>query len=284
MLIFFAVLGDLLALPVLIPDLLAVQEPPQQATVAQVAVLVAISYGVALLLDWLAGRARRVPLWVVPLRAAGLTALCSLVAVLVRDFLVPKIFGQDPGWTMAATVQCVVVGTLAWTWFKSVRAWARNAPHGWEVGGGGAQPSPGEVWLAMVPFRERDEEAKHYCVILRTYGDHAEVLQITSKNKENRDDHIRMRDEGWNWTGTPCWVEVGVPPRTVPFENFLTDRPQGPCPPTTWRQIKQRQAAVGSSRPPGGSRNPSRRPAAPAVPGQSGPARWLSRLTDRRRG
>jgi hypothetical protein len=165
---------------------------------------VAISYGVALLLDWLAGRSRRVPLWVVPLRAAGLTSLCSLVAVLVRDFLVPKIFGQDPGWTMAATVQCVVVGTLAWTWFKTVRACARNAPHGWEVGGGGAQPSPGEVWLAMVPFRERDEEAKHYCVILRTHGDHAEVLQITSKNKENRDDHIRMRDEGWNSTGTPA--------------------------------------------------------------------------------
>ncbi|MFI6445884.1 hypothetical protein [Kitasatospora sp. NPDC050543] len=247
----FTVLGELLAQPVLMPALLAAQQPPQHTTPAQLAMLIAISYGVALLVDRHAGRSRRVPLWALLLRAGGLAALCSLAAVLAGDLLVPRIFGQqDPGWAGAATVQSLVVGVVAWVWSRSVRAWARTAAVAATSVHAPDQPAPGEVWLAMVPYRERAEEGRRHCVVLRTCDDHAEVVQITTRNKDDRADHIRMSPKGWSRTGKPCWVEAGAPPRKVRYENFLARQAQGRCPAGTWRQIKKRQAALAAARPP----------------------------------
>ncbi|MCB5169817.1 hypothetical protein LG634_34080 [Streptomyces bambusae] len=100
------------------------------------------------------------------------------------------------------------------------------------------QPRPAEVWLAMVPLRDDPTETlKHYCVIVEAYDSYATVVQITSKDKDHRGDHIRMPNDGWDRTGTPHWLEIGPPPREVPYANFLTRRPQGRCPKVTWREI-----------------------------------------------
>ncbi|MFB7472689.1 hypothetical protein [Kitasatospora sp. NPDC056184] len=282
MLLFFVALGYPLALPVLMPALLKAQTPPQHATSGQVAILVGIAYAVALLLDRQAGRARRVELWVVPARAAGLTAASSVVAHLVGAYVVPEVFGgQDPAAANGAALQCVAVGALAWAWRTRVRAWAgdpvpRVRTPARPVRGGTrrtatvARPAAGEVWVAMVPFRDRAEAARHYCVVVGARSGYAEVLQITSKDKDHREDHLRMEHEGWDRTGKPSWVEIGMVPRRVPYESFLSDHPQGPCPPRIWREIQRRQAALGAARPP---RPPRPRPSGGPAPSARGPRR-----------
>ncbi len=287
-----AVLGYLLALPVLIPALVAAQRPPRHTTAGQLAILVGIAYAVALLLDRRAGRGRRVARWVVPARAAVLTAVSSLVAQLVGGSVVPKVFeGRDPASANGYALQCLAVGALAWAWRLAVRAWAgapaeRERPprgprasraDGGTRGAAGsarasrtatvARPSAGEVWVAMVPFRDRAEAARHYCVVVGTRAGYAEVLQITSKDKDHRDDYIRMENEGWDRTGKASWVEIGIAPRRVPYESFLSDHPQGPCPPGIWREIQRRQAALG------GGRVPRPRPVGGPAPSGRGPRR-----------
>ncbi|MFC5663081.1 hypothetical protein ACFP3U_08810 [Kitasatospora misakiensis] len=279
MLLFCTLLGYLLALPVLLPALMAAQTPPQHTNGGHLAVLVGVSYTVALLLDRLAARRRRrVAPWVVPVRPAVLAAASSLVAHLVGAYAVPKVFGaQDPAAANGYTLQCLAVGALAWAWWLGVRAWsgdpvarrpARPARTGGRPGRSSARtatvvrPTAGEVWVAMVPFRDRAEAARHYCVVVGTRADYAEVLQITSKDKDHRDDYIRMENEGWDRTGKPSWIEIGIAPRRVPYESFLADHPQGPCPPDVWQEIQRRQAALGSGRVP--------RPRPVGGPGPSG--------------
>ncbi|MFE7192693.1 hypothetical protein [Kitasatospora sp. NPDC057541] len=287
--VLFAVLGYPLALPVLIPALMRAQTPPLHTTPGQVAILVGIAYAVALLVDRQASRGRRaVARWVVPARAAVLAAACSLVAHLVGEYLVPKVFGvgQDPAAANGYALQCLVVGVFAWAWRLGVRAWSggpveRPRPRRTAPGTDGApsrtatvtRPAAGEVWVAMVPFRDRAEAARHYCVVVGVRAGYAEVLQITSKDKDHRPDYIRMEHEGWDWTGKPSWVEIGMVPRRVPYESFLSDRPQGPCPPRIWREIQRRQAALGAARPPHPPGRPRPRPSGGPSPSARGPRR-----------
>ncbi|MFF2352901.1 hypothetical protein ACFVVL_24325 [Kitasatospora sp. NPDC058115] len=279
--LFCVLLGYPLAVPVVVPALMRAQTPPLHATPGQVAILVGIAYAVALLVDRSAGRHRRpVARWVVPARAAVLTAACSLVAHLVGAYLVPKVLGtgHDPAAANGYALQCLLVGVFAWIWRLGVRSWSgdpvepvrarRTAPATDRASSRTAtvgRPAAGEVWVAMVPFRDRAEAARHYCVVVGARAGYAEVLQITSKDKDHRDDYIRMENEGWDRTGKPSWVEIGMTPRRVPYESFLSDHPQGPCPPRIWREIQRRQAAPGAARPPRPPRpRPSGGPSAPA--------------------
>ncbi|MFE7561214.1 hypothetical protein [Kitasatospora sp. NPDC057500] len=286
--VFGALLGYPLAVPVVVPALMRAQTPPQHATAGQMAILVGIAYAVALLVDWQAGRRRRpVARWVVPVRAVVLTAACSLVAHLVGAYLVPEVFGADldPAAANGYALQCLVVGGFAWLWRLGVRSWAGDPVERPRPRWTGAAPSSdrsssrtatvtrpaaGEVWVAMVPFRDRAEAARHYCVVVGARAGYAEVLQITSKDKDHRDDYMRMENEGWDRTGKPSWVEIGMTPRRVPYESFLSDHPQGPCPPRVWREIQRRQAALGPARPP---RPPRPRPSGGPSPSARGPRR-----------
>ncbi|CAN3981604.1 hypothetical protein [Kitasatospora purpeofusca] len=286
MLLCCAALGYPLALPVLLPALMGAQAPPQHTTPGQVAVLAAISYAVALLLDGQAARRRRrVAPWVVPARAAVLAGACSLLARLVGAYAVPELLGtQDPASANGYALQCLAVGAFAWGWRTSVRAWSgdlleRPPVRPARTGAGRSsartttvsRPSAGEVWVAMVPFRDRAEAARHYCVVVGTRPGHAEVLQITSKDKGHRDDYIRMENEGWDRTGKASWVEIGMAPRRVPYESFLSDHPQGPCPPRIWREIQRRQAALGAA--PAPAPTPRPRPVGGPAPTARGPRR-----------
>ncbi|MFD7413084.1 hypothetical protein [Kitasatospora purpeofusca] len=283
-----AALGYPLALPVLLPALMSAQSPPQHTTPGQVAVLAAIAYAVALLLDGQAARRRRrVAPWVVPARAAVLAGACSLLAHLVGAYAVPELLGtQDPASANGYALQCLAVGAFAWGWRTSVRAWSgdlleRPPVRPARTGAGRSatrtttvsRPSAGEVWVAMVPFRDRAEAARHYCVVVGTRPGHAEVLQITSKDKGHRDDYIRMENEGWDRTGKASWVEIGMTPRRVPYASFLADHPQGPCPPRIWREIQRRQAALGAAPSPSPSPAPAPAPSpAPRPRPVGGPA------------
>ncbi|MFJ8435078.1 hypothetical protein ACIQ9P_27640 [Kitasatospora sp. NPDC094019] len=278
-------LGYPLAAPVLVPALMRAQSPPLHVTPGQIALLAGVSYAVALLLDRQAARRRRrVAPWVVPARAAVLAGACSLIAHLVGAHAVPKVLGaQDPASANGYALQCLAVGAFAWGWRTWLRSWSGELlerppvrPARTGDGRGSARtitvsrPSAGEVWVAMVPFRDRPEAARHYCVVVGARAGYAEVLQITSKDKGHRDDYIRMENEGWDRTGKASWVEIGMAPRRVPYESFLADHPQGPCPPRIWREIQRRQAALGADRParprPVGGPAPSARGPRPPAP------------------
>ena len=224
--LFLAVVGEFLILPVWMYDLLAAQTPPQQLGAGDMTLLILVSLLCAVLVAWEAGRRRPGRWWTTLLRAMVLLALCVAVALWLRQRI-----GTE-NWSLGASVESLAAGMTAVVFRRLVRRWERG------------RPLPGEVWLAMVPYREREEEAKHYCVVVGRSLTHAQVLQITSQNKDARHDHVRIPGTGWNFADKEAWVEIGLPPRKVPYRKFLKTTRQGPCPRPTWRQIRARGKAA----------------------------------------
>ncbi|MET9883426.1 hypothetical protein ABZZ20_09785 [Streptomyces sp. NPDC006430] len=223
--------GCLLALPVLLPDLMAEQTPPLEvAGAGQWAVMYGVPVAVALALVAIAGRGGRFVWWLILVRTA---VLLAAVAVAVQS-----VQGQvaDQPWNVRAAAEGGAAGLAALVVHLGVRRWDRSH---------GARPRPGEVWLAMVPLREDpQEQLRHYCVVLETGPGGARVAQITSKDKDGRRDHIRIPNHGWDeLSGRPHWVEIGREPRVVPYREFLKSRPQGRCPAGVWAQLRARRPA-----------------------------------------
>ncbi|MFF4101797.1 hypothetical protein [Streptomyces sp. NPDC001903] len=162
--------------------------------------------------------------------AAVLAAVAALVG-----FVEGRVAGQP--WNVRMTGEACAAGFAALVVYLCVRWWDRAF---------GARPRPGEVWLAMVPLREDPgRQLRHYCVVLETGSGAARVAQITSKDKDGRRDHIRIPNHGWDEvSGRSHWVEIGREPRVVPYRGFLKSRPQGPCPPTVWDQLRARLPAA----------------------------------------
>ncbi|MFD7631552.1 hypothetical protein ACFV7Q_37025 [Streptomyces sp. NPDC059851] len=238
--------GCLLALPVLLPDLLAERTPPLKVEGAdQWAVVHAVPVVVACVLTAVAGRGGRFVCWLFLLRTALLLAAAVGAALYVEGLVAGR------PWSVRAPVEGLVAGLVALVTHLLVRRWDERR---------GARPFPGEVWLAMVPLREDPErQLRHYCVVLETGSGGARVAQITSKDKDGRRDHIRIPNTGWDEvSGRPHWVEIGRQPRVVPYRRFLKSRPQGRCPDAVWAQLQ------------------SRRPAAPARPAGTGSPQWTA--------
>ncbi|MEU1181548.1 hypothetical protein ABZ464_28680 [Streptomyces sp. NPDC005820] len=218
------IVGEFLTLPVWMYDLMAAQTPPQHPDFAQLTLLVLVSLLTATAIVGSSGRRRpgRFPQVV----ACGLLllGLCLAEALWLRQKM-------DTGnWSLEAGVESLAAGATALVFRRLLRRWERG------------RPLPGEIWLAMVPFREREETSRHYCVVVGRGPAHAKVLQITSQNKDDRGDHVRIPGEGWavNSSKDAHWIETGLPPRHVPYRDFLKTTPQGPCPRTTWRRIRTR--------------------------------------------
>ncbi|MCU7820671.1 hypothetical protein [Kitasatospora sp. DSM 101779] len=251
------VAGYLLALPAVLPWVMAASTTPQPPLQApQRAVLWAISGFTALLLGWMAGgrgRPRPVALLVRAVligAAAGSAALASPAAV--RAALAGQSFA-DPATRaagehmLAATLGTVASAVAAAVCFYVVRWWGRR--HGGTVAPPRPvripvrqrtttrRPAPGEVWLAEIPLHEdRRQVLRHYCVVLQSHASHATVLQITSQSKDHRDDFIKMPNDGWDFvSGKDHWLELRR--RDVPYRQFLKSTPQGLCPPVTWQEI-----------------------------------------------
>ncbi|MFF3084404.1 hypothetical protein ACFVRB_05030 [Streptomyces nojiriensis] len=228
--------GYLLAVPLALPDLLAEQTPPQQLHgFGQYLVVYAIPTVVALLLALFASRRRTGAWWLVPARAAALLALVAAALWWTEGEV-----GDHPVWNVRATAESMAAGLVALAFVVAVRRWdaSRGGPR---VTVGTHRPAPGEIWLAMVPLREDPaRQLRHYCVVLAVHPGHAEVAQITTKDKDGRADHIRMPNDGWDKaSGRPHWVEFGRTPRRVEYGMFLKSRPQGRCPAPVWRQLSR---------------------------------------------
>ena len=220
-LLFLVLVGEFLVLPVWMHDLMAAQTPPQDLGFGENALLALISLLTATVVVWSAGRRRPGQLWATVGRGALLVVLCVAEALWLRQKT-----GTD-NWSLLASAESLTAGATALVFRRLLRRWERG------------RPLPGEVWLAMVPFRERDEEDRHYCVVVGRGLTHARVLQITSQNKDGRSGFVRIPNGRWDVrSGKDHWMELGPVPREVPYGKFLKDVPQGPCPRSTWRQIR----------------------------------------------
>ncbi|NKY16186.1 hypothetical protein [Streptomyces somaliensis] len=248
-------LGNLLSAPLTVSDLMAAQSPAQYPAPWEWAVLASVPAVTALAVTWSAGRRRPGRAPALAVGTVLLLALCAVVTLWVRD----RVGTDNP--TLAGTLQSLAAGVTAPVFRGVVRRRERG------------RPLPGEVWLAMVPFRDGDQEARHYCVVLKRRPGYAEVLQITSQDKDGRPGYAFMPNGEWDTvSGRGHWVETAARPRRVPYRNFLKDRPQGPCPTGTWRQLRRRSAARlppvgrGGPRPPRGPEPRTRRKGRRAQP------------------
>lgn len=252
------VVGHLLLVPVVVPGLMAAQSPPQHVDGAALPILAGISLLTAAVVAWAAGRGQSFRWWLLLARTAVLLGLCAAAVALTRSQVEPGVLRatmEEPAdpyakWMVTSMLEIPAAGLTAMVFFLVVRWWGRRylapPPRGRQSvdrPGGPSRPTlpePGEIWLAMVPYREgTGEESQHYCVVVSCHDDHVGVLQITSQNKDTRRDHIRIPNDGWDEvSGKDHWMEIGVPLREVPYENFLTVSPQGRCPATTWGQIQ----------------------------------------------
>ncbi|MFI0967912.1 hypothetical protein ACH4S8_42150 [Streptomyces sp. NPDC021080] len=218
-----------LALPLTLPDLMASQEPPLHVRgPVQYAVVYGIPVVVALGVALFASRRRPCARWALLARTAAVLVLGQVAAHWAAAQF------DAPEWTGRAMAQCGAAGLTAYLCLVAVRRWDdRGLPSG------SRRPGPGEIWHAVVPFRDNEGSKERYCLVMRSRPHHAEVLKITSQNKDHRDDHIRMPNDGWDHTsGKDHWVEIGLQPLRVPYRDFTDDRPKGRCPRAVWRRLR----------------------------------------------
>ncbi|WP_282697330.1 hypothetical protein [Streptomyces sp. CC208A] len=226
--------GYFLAVPATFAAVLDAQSPPQKVEgFAQHAFLYGMVVSVAFVVAWVASRGRAFVWWLVGARAVALVA----VATLVVGWVEPRVAEASPN--ARGLAAALAAGAAGFVFWAVVRWWDRNRRH---------RPVAGQIWLARVPFREGGGALPHYCVVLRARWRYAEVLQITTKNKDHRDDHIRIPNQGWDHvSGRDHWVEIGLPPRLVAYQDFEKARPPGPLPPRHLAPPPRRTAFLTSS-------------------------------------
>jgi hypothetical protein len=99
----------------------------------------------------------------------------------------------------------------------------------------GAEPAPGHVWFADVPFDDGSGSKDRPCLVVRTFADHAEVLKITSADKANRPEYVAMPTGSWDPDAEhESWLEA-YPLRKLPYPALR--RPIGLCDMRVWTQI-----------------------------------------------
>ncbi|QES47220.1 hypothetical protein DEJ50_04605 [Streptomyces venezuelae] len=243
--------GYLLTLPMLMERLLAAQTPPQELSgPGEYAVVYGIAVAATLTVATVASKQRPLIWWLVAARAAGLYALVQVAARWADS----RIEAAPEHWTPWAMAICGAAGLAALLFLRGVRAWDQKRGAGSRTPGlarrngnrFGRPPLAGQIWVAMVPLREDPtQELRHYCVIVKPRLLHAEVLQITSKNKDGRRDFIRLPNDGWHKNKDKAhWVEFGQQPRKVKYTRFLANRPQGRCPTPAWQQLRSGRPAA----------------------------------------
>ncbi|WP_405094717.1 type II toxin-antitoxin system PemK/MazF family toxin [Micromonospora sp. NBC_01412] len=97
-------------------------------------------------------------------------------------------------------------------------------------------PRPGEVWWAEVPYADGTGSKVRPCVVLRTDGRGADVLKVTSQDKSDRDDHVRIPTRDWDpGADHDSYLDISEPIRiaTSAFRDSA-----GRCDPTLWRQLR----------------------------------------------
>ncbi|MFI2711892.1 type II toxin-antitoxin system PemK/MazF family toxin [Micromonospora sp. NPDC018662] len=101
----------------------------------------------------------------------------------------------------------------------------------------GDRPRPGEIWWADVPYADGTGSKVRPCLVLRVDGRAAEVLKITSQDKSDRDDHVRIPTRTWDPDADhDSFLDVSEP-IPVPLDAFA-DR-AGDCDPEVWRGVRR---------------------------------------------
>ncbi|MEU5592466.1 hypothetical protein [Streptomyces sp. NPDC020298] len=265
------IVGYFLLLPITLPALLADQKHgPRTTTPAQDVVLWLVSALVVFALAWAAqGRRRPKPLLLLPHAAlfAGSTGLAVWAAMRVNGSITAKLRAHPTGdtgspaelpWSFTAMLETMAAAVAVTITFYAIRWWCRRDEPPLRVVIPGPppgtsreerRPRPGEIWVADVPKREDETDTlRHYCVIVRNHASYAEVMQITSKDKASRRDHIPFPNDGWDYTEREHYLEVALPPRRVPYGSFLSSTPQGDCPEEAWETITQIMSRSGQRR------------------------------------
>lgn len=247
--------GTVLASPAIVAFLL-VRDPAQIAAYPSWWAGVALSPIVAYLVVRFAGRGRVYPRHRVHLVRAGvlsaLSAGLALLALLLHQRYLggtvpPVTAGKQPLTleTSLPLVGPVAAGTTALVFYFVLRLLDRKLPRRTQAAPQRptvwADPRPQEIWWGEIEFRDGDGSKDRPFVVLRVYPDHLEVLQITSKDKSHRGDHVPF----WTGSADPYAVEDGflelVVRRVSRFD--LRRRDVAYCPDEIWHWVRSTRAA-----------------------------------------
>ncbi len=97
-------------------------------------------------------------------------------------------------------------------------------------------PAPGEIWWADVPYADGSGSKVRPCLVLRADSRGADVLKITSQDKSDRDDHVRIPTRDWDPDAEHDSFLSLTEPTRIGSAAFA-DR-AGRCDANLWRQVR----------------------------------------------
>jgi PemK-like, MazF-like toxin of type II toxin-antitoxin system len=98
------------------------------------------------------------------------------------------------------------------------------------------RPQPGDIWWADVPFREGTGAKIRPCVVIRTYRKRVDVLRITSQDKSDRQDHLKIPTKAWDPKAThDSFVDLSRPFRLT---DHAFTRKAGRIATPSWQEVK----------------------------------------------
>ncbi|MGC4805231.1 type II toxin-antitoxin system PemK/MazF family toxin [Micromonospora sp. DT233] len=96
-------------------------------------------------------------------------------------------------------------------------------------------PRPGEIWWADVPYADGSGSKVRPCLVLWADGRSAEVLKITSQDKSDRDDHVRIPTRDWDPDAEhDSYLDISEP---IPVAASAFREQAGTCPTQLWRHL-----------------------------------------------
>jgi hypothetical protein len=104
------------------------------------------------------------------------------------------------------------------------------------------RPTPGEIWWADVPFADGTGSKVRPCLVVRTHSNFVEVLKITSQDKGNRWDHVRIPTADWDSRAKKdSWIDLS---RTYSVADYaFGNRAVDTCNAWVWDQVTSHHAA-----------------------------------------
>ncbi|WP_330464059.1 type II toxin-antitoxin system PemK/MazF family toxin [Micromonospora zamorensis] len=97
-------------------------------------------------------------------------------------------------------------------------------------------PAPGDIWWADVPYADGTGSKVRPCLVLRADSRGADVLKITSQDKSDRDDHVRIPTRDWDpGAEHDSYLSLTEPIRlnSAAFEDHA-----GRCDADLWKKVR----------------------------------------------
>jgi hypothetical protein len=99
------------------------------------------------------------------------------------------------------------------------------------------RPQPGEIWWADVPYEDGTGSKVRPCLVLQSGDDGVEVLKITSQDKSDRSDHVRIPTKEWDDSADhDSFLDLTDPIRVA--AAAFEDR-AGVCDGPLWSQVRK---------------------------------------------